>query len=375
MLLAALLVGRRARPGAPARAPVTQVRLADGRVLDAQQWQQPAARTRPSRELLCQGAARGTRDQRRRGRPARTWWPAGRCARCTGSPRPPSGCPARRWTSGSATCGADDEVAELAATFDAMLDRLNDVVREPETVRRQRLARTAHPAGGHADRDRRDADRPRGRRRRVPADGQRGPRRAPSGPTPWSTRCWCWPAPRRRPAGGWSARCRPTCPPGSPSALSSMPPGGRPDQPGRRPPTSQPAPVVGDPSLLDRLAGNLIENAVRYNHLHGGCGCAPARTTSHAWLVVGNTGFEVEPADVPGPVRAVPPGRLGAHRRRAAPASACRSCARCATPTAVRSPPSAQPGRRTGGDRHPARRPRPPRSWPRRRAVPARVAP
>jgi signal transduction histidine kinase len=26
-----------------------------------------------------------------------------------------------------------------------------------------------------------------------------------------------------------------------------------------------PAPVVGDPSLLDRLAGNLVENAVRYN--------------------------------------------------------------------------------------------------------------
>ena len=31
----------------------------------------------------------------------------------------------------------------------------------------------------------------------------------------------------------------------------------------------EPAPVVGDPGLLDRLAGNLIENAVRYNHLHG----------------------------------------------------------------------------------------------------------
>ena len=59
--------------------------------------------------------------------------------------------------------------------------------------------------------------------------------------------------------------------------------------------------MVGDPSLLDRLAGNLIENAVRYNHLHGGgSGCAPAPTGgAGAWLVVGNTGSEVRPADVP----------------------------------------------------------------------------
>jgi signal transduction histidine kinase len=61
----------------------------------------------------------------------------------------------------------------------------------------------------------------------------------------------------------------------------------------------QPAPVVGDPGLLDRLAGNLIENAVRYNH---GQGRLWVRTTSdqtYAKLVVGNTGFEVDPADVP----------------------------------------------------------------------------
>lgn len=61
-----------------------------------------------------------------------------------------------------------------------------------------------------------------------------------------------------------------------------------------------PAVVSGDPSLLDRLAGNLIENAVRYNHLHGRLW---VRTGSHGpqvYLLVGNTGFEVEQADVPG---------------------------------------------------------------------------
>ena len=61
-----------------------------------------------------------------------------------------------------------------------------------------------------------------------------------------------------------------------------------------------PAPVVGDPGLLERLAGNLIENAVRYNHLHGRIWVRTGTAGEHVRLVVGNTGFEVEPADVPG---------------------------------------------------------------------------
>jgi signal transduction histidine kinase len=62
----------------------------------------------------------------------------------------------------------------------------------------------------------------------------------------------------------------------------------------------QPAPVVGDPSLLERLAGNLIENAVRYNHLHGRIWVRTGSDAARVWLVVGNTGFEVDPADLPG---------------------------------------------------------------------------
>ena len=60
-----------------------------------------------------------------------------------------------------------------------------------------------------------------------------------------------------------------------------------------------PARVVGDPGLLDRLAGNLVENAVRYNHLGGRLWVRSGSDPAHAWLVVGNTGFEVEPVDVP----------------------------------------------------------------------------
>jgi signal transduction histidine kinase len=62
----------------------------------------------------------------------------------------------------------------------------------------------------------------------------------------------------------------------------------------------EPAPVVGDPSLLDRLAGNLIENAIRYNHLLGKLWLRTESANGQARLVVGNTGYEVEPADVPG---------------------------------------------------------------------------
>jgi signal transduction histidine kinase len=60
------------------------------------------------------------------------------------------------------------------------------------------------------------------------------------------------------------------------------------------------APVVGDPSLLDRLAGNLIENAIRYNHLLGRLWLRTMSVDGQARLVVGNTGHEVEQAEVPG---------------------------------------------------------------------------
>jgi signal transduction histidine kinase len=62
----------------------------------------------------------------------------------------------------------------------------------------------------------------------------------------------------------------------------------------------EPAPVVGDPSLLDRLAGNLIENAIRYNHLLGRLWLRTESANGQTRLIVGNTGYEVEPADVPG---------------------------------------------------------------------------
>lgn len=61
-----------------------------------------------------------------------------------------------------------------------------------------------------------------------------------------------------------------------------------------------PAPVRGDPDLVGRIAGNLVENAVRYNHLHGRLWARTGVAGGEAFLEVGNCGFEVAQRDVPG---------------------------------------------------------------------------
>lgn len=58
------------------------------------------------------------------------------------------------------------------------------------------------------------------------------------------------------------------------------------------------APVLGDPGLLERLAGNLVENAVRHN-VDGGSVYASTGTDGlHAWLVVANDGALVPAEEV-----------------------------------------------------------------------------
>ncbi len=76
----------------------------------------------------------------------------------------------------------------------------------------------------------------------------------------------------------------------------------------------RPAPVVGDPSLLDRLVGNLVENAVRYNHPGGRLWVRTGVADGHATLLVANTGPVVPPAEVAGlfePFRRAGPERTG----------------------------------------------------------------
>ncbi len=56
------------------------------------------------------------------------------------------------------------------------------------------------------------------------------------------------------------------------------------------------APVLGDPGLLERLAGNLVENAVRHNVDGGSVQASTGSAGGRAWLVVANTGEPI-PAD------------------------------------------------------------------------------
>lgn len=194
--------------------------------------------------------------------------------------------------------GADDEVAELAATFDAMLDRLGEAfeaqkrfvanasheLRTPLAVMRTEIDVTLSDPDADVEELRRMARVVRDASERANglvdallvlarSEAQSGRRLVRKEETDLVT--------------------------GVSAALSAM---GKEMRRLNLEVRTQldPAPVVGDPSLLDRLAGNLIENAVRYNHLHGRIWVRTGTEGDHVCLVVGNTGFEVDQADVPG---------------------------------------------------------------------------
>ncbi|GAA1811488.1 HAMP domain-containing histidine kinase [Planosporangium flavigriseum] len=274
----------------------TQVQLADGRTVDARAWQDGLMRT-AERELLVKGAgallaigAAGV---------IGAYLVAGRALR----PLHAVTAAARRLSGETLDeriryDGANDEVAELAATFDAMLDRIGTAfesqkrfvanasheLRTPLTVMRTEIDVTlADPDADVADLRRmgtvvRDAS----IRANALVDSllllarteaQAGRRLARKVPADLAT--------------GVSTACASVRQETSRLSLDV---------------TTElaPAPVVGDPGLLERLAGNLIENAVRYNHLGGRIWVRTWADDTQAWLVVGNTGFEVEAADVPG---------------------------------------------------------------------------
>jgi signal transduction histidine kinase len=54
--------------------------------------------------------------------------------------------------------------------------------------------------------------------------------------------------------------------------------------------TLEPAEALGDPTLLERLAANLISNAIRHNHPHGRIEVSTRTDAGHALLSVANTG-------------------------------------------------------------------------------------
>ncbi|MBM0229171.1 MULTISPECIES: cell wall metabolism sensor histidine kinase WalK [Micromonospora] len=295
VLLAWLLVRDALRP-TDELLPGTTVVLADGRTLDAGQWQRELVDA-ASRELLVKGllallaiSVVGV---------AGAWLVAGRAL------RPLHQVTATAQRLGEATLdqrigwsGADDEVAELAKTFDAMLDRIaaafeaqkrfvanaSHELRTPLAVMRTEIDVTLSDDEADIAEYRRMATVVRDASERANglvdallvlarSEAQTGRRL------------------------GRRAECDLAV--GTANALSAV--AREVERIGLRVQTSlRPAPVVGDPGLLDRLAGNLIENAVRYNHLHGRIWVRTGSDGQRSWLVVGNTGFEVAQADVPG---------------------------------------------------------------------------
>jgi signal transduction histidine kinase len=295
ILLAWLLVGDAIHPADQLK-PGAVVDLADGRQLEASAWQAQVV-AGASRELLLTGLLAllvtiviGI---------AAAYVVAGRALR----PLSQVTATARRLSEQTLDqriryTGADDEVAELARTFDAMLDRLGSAfeaqkrfvanasheLRTPLAVMRTEIDVTLADDEADVAEYRRMATVVRDASERANglvdallvlarSEAQRGRRLARKAPTDLAD----------------SLR----------AAMSAIRREG--ERLGLEVTTElEPAPVVGDPGLLERLAGNLVENAVRYNHLHGKLWVRSGTEGDHVFLVVGNTGFEVDPGDVPG---------------------------------------------------------------------------
>jgi signal transduction histidine kinase len=295
VLLAWLLVGDALHPADELRSG-TQVVLTDGSTLDAAAWQRELV-SAASKELLVKGLvalfAIGIIGI------AGAYAVAGRAL------RPLHNVTATARRLGEETLdqrirysGADDEVAELAQTFDAMLDRLagafesqkrfvanaSHELRTPLAVMRTEIDVTLSDEEADVAEYRRMAKVVRNASERANglvdallvlarSEAQSGRRLVRKVPADLATSVY--------------------------NALSAV----KAEAERLKLDVStdlNPAPVVGDPSLLDRLAGNLIENAIRYNHLMGKLWLRTSTVGGQAVLVVGNTGYEVEPADVPG---------------------------------------------------------------------------
>ncbi len=275
--------------------PGTRVALNDGREIDAHQWQREV-QAAAERDLLVRSLlallAVSTAGV------VGAYWVAGRALR----PLHQVTSAAQRLTGETLDerihyAGADDEVAELAATFDAMLDRIaaafdtqkrfvanaSHELRTPLAVMRTEIDVTMSDPEADVAEFRRMATVVRDASIRANAlvesllllahtHAQAGRRLGRKVPADLSTGVAAALASVRQEAGRLALEIE--------TELGA-------------------APVVGDPGLLDRLAGNLIENAVRYNHLGGRLRVGTGSDETYAWLVVRNTGFEVDAADVP----------------------------------------------------------------------------
>jgi signal transduction histidine kinase len=62
----------------------------------------------------------------------------------------------------------------------------------------------------------------------------------------------------------------------------------------------QPAPISGEPILLERMVSNLVDNAVRYNHADGHITVTTGTAAAQAFLRITNTGPPIPPDEADG---------------------------------------------------------------------------
>jgi signal transduction histidine kinase len=74
-----------------------------------------------------------------------------------------------------------------------------------------------------------------------------------------------------------------------------------------------PAATMGDPSLLAQLVHNLVANAVRHNHPGGTVHLATGSSAEHSYIEVANTGPQVDDSEVPTLLEPFRRGRAGGH--------------------------------------------------------------
>lgn len=194
--------------------------------------------------------------------------------------------------------GPDDEIRELANTFDAMLDRIGSAF----DSQRRFVANASHELRTplavmrtEVDVVLADPDADTAELRRMGRVVREASERANT-----LVEALLLLARTEAQAGRRLARKLPTdLAAGVPVALSSV----RPDVDRLHlslQVATPPAPVVGDPDLLERLAGNLVENAVRHNHAGGSLWVRTSSDDERARLTVGSTGAELDPDEVPG---------------------------------------------------------------------------
>ncbi len=186
---------------------------------------------------------------------------------------------------------ADEEFKRLGDTLDDLFARLGSRLRGATTLRRQRLPRTTHPPH-------RGAQPAAGRARRPPHQRSRRGDPPPKNCSPPTTSkntsskpSSPWPAARADSTTGneptWPTSAKPCCPlPASTPTASDC--------------TSStaihPAPLDGDPRLIERLVANLVDNAIGHNLRRRAASKSRTDTTDgQAVLTVTNTGPVIPP--------------------------------------------------------------------------------